>query len=102
MSPADITLWDVWQSQQAAASQITALTAEVRHLAARADEHHEDDKRDLADKEQRIRALEAAVPQNLESRLSAAEQFRWKFAGALVIISMAVSALMEWLVFARH
>lgn len=98
----EITLRDVYEAQLRAAEQVTQLTAQVGQLAARVDERLDSGQQRLDDHENRIRVLEArpAVSGDVETRLRALEQARWKLAGAVVLLSMLASWA-EWVLFAH-
>lgn len=75
-------------------NEIRDLTAQVTRALGKLDEST----RDVADHESRLRSLEGATDvehrvSDHETRLRMIEQWRWKFAGALLVVSVVASAV---------
>jgi hypothetical protein len=96
----EITLRDVYDSQQ----QLTALTGslgtQLTSLNARFEERHQESSRRADDHENRLRVIEQSpkVPDDHEGRIRALEKFRFTLVGAIIVINGAL-VLAEWVLF---
>ena len=91
----EITLRDVYDQQLRTGDQVSQLRGDVSTLKATVDERLGHGQRKLDDHENRLRVLEAAVPERLELRVTALERLAWKLIGAFAAINI-VAALAEW------
>jgi hypothetical protein len=98
-----ITNRDLYEAQRATeqqlgglALQVATLVAEWRGVGERLDSGTEK----MRDYEGRLRALEAAVPDRLEMRVTALERLAWKLVGAFAALNL-VAVAAEYLL-SRH
>lgn len=93
IQPSSLTITDLY-------SEIVGLRGDVRGAMLRievTDVRGVQAVTDLADHENRIRALQAAVPDNLAVRLSGLERWQWKATGVVVVLSVLAGVLAGWL-----
>ena len=103
MTDGQITNRDLYEAQRdterqlgGLALQVATLVAELRGIGERLDSGAAK----MADYEQRLRTLEAAVPDRLEMRVTALERLAWKLIGAFAAVNVA-AGVAEWLL-TRH
>jgi uncharacterized membrane protein len=96
----EITLRDVYDQQLRTGDQVSQMRGDLGTLTARVDERLASGQLTMTDHEARLRALEVAVPDRLEVRVTALERLAWKLIGAFAAINV-VAVVAEWLL-TRH
>lgn len=96
----EITLRDVYEAQLKTAEAVALIAGEMKQLTARVDERLETGQRKMDDHEQRLRHIEAAVPTDIETRVTALEKMAWKMVGAFAAIN-ALAVVIEWILLNR-
>jgi hypothetical protein len=94
MTGMEITLRDVYDRVADIGAQLGKLAGHLEGV----DQRLESGQAKMADHEQRMRAVEAALPDRLSDRLSALEKLAWKLVGAFAAVN-AVAVVAEWALF---
>lgn len=75
--------------------RVASVDTKVETLTARVDEQLASGRLTMSDHENRLRTLEAAVPERLEVRVTALERLAWKLIGAFAAINV-IAVIAEW------
>jgi hypothetical protein len=89
----DISLLAIYDKVASVDTKVESLGADVRAQLAHG-------QRRMEDHEIRLRALEVAIPDRLEMRVTALERLAWKLIGAFAAVNVA-AGIAEWLL-TRH
>jgi hypothetical protein len=100
MTDGQITNRDLYEAQRDTERQVGSLALQVATLVAEwraVGERLDAGSVKMADYEQRLRALEVALPDRLETRVTALEKMAWKLTGAFAGVNV-VALVAEWLI----